>query len=130
MQQWHDIAEAKHLKPGEMAHGRAAGEDVLVLNQDGQFRAFINRCGHMNAPLDLGTFKSGVIKCPQHNAVFDARTGEVRGQPVLSMSGMEKLPPEFMERMAAMAPIFARTECRPLVALPVDASKEQVRVFV
>ncbi|MFZ0699976.1 MAG: Rieske 2Fe-2S domain-containing protein [Thermoplasmata archaeon] len=130
MQAWHNVPEAKDLKHGEMTHGRAGGEDVLVVNNAGELRAFINRCGHMNAPLDLGTFKSGVLKCAQHNAVFDARTGDVRGPPVLSMPGMDKLPPEFMEAMARMAPIFARTECRPLTPLPVEQVSGNVRVFV
>lgn len=130
MKSWHEIHEAKSLKPGEMTHGKANGEEVLVLNHAGEIHAFIDRCGHMNAPLDLGTFKSGVLRCPQHNAVFDARTGEVRGQPVLSMPGMDQLPPELMEAMARMAPIFARTECRPLTPLPVEISGSTVRVFV
>ncbi|MCI4334531.1 MAG: Rieske (2Fe-2S) protein [Thermoplasmata archaeon] len=130
MQAWQEVVEAKHLKPGEMAHGRAGGEDVLVLNLSGELRAYINRCGHMNAPLDLGTFKSGVIKCPQHNAVFDARTGEVRAQPILGLPGMDKLPPEFLEAMAKMAPVFARTECRPLTPLAVESTGGAVRVFV
>jgi nitrite reductase/ring-hydroxylating ferredoxin subunit len=130
MPTWNEIGKAKDLAPGEMMHQRAGGEDVLLLNQDGEFHAFINRCGHMNAPLDLGTFKSGVIKCAQHNAVFDARTGEVRGPPVMTMRGMDKLPPEFLEAMAKMAPIFARIECRPLTPLPVEVSNGTVRVFV
>ena len=75
MAAWHEIPEAQNLKAGEMAHGRAGGEDVLVVNNAGEFRSFINRCGHMNAPLDLGTFKSGVLKCPQHNAVFKRPDG-------------------------------------------------------
>lgn len=103
---------------------------MLVVNHAGELRAFINRCGHMNAPLDLGTFKSGVLKCPQHNAVFDARTGDVRGQPALSMPGMDKLPPEFLEAMARMAPVFARTECRPLTPLPIESVNGNVRVYV
>ncbi|MGA8274978.1 MAG: Rieske 2Fe-2S domain-containing protein [Thermoplasmata archaeon] len=130
MPTWNEIGKAKDLTPGEMMHLRAGGEDVLLLNQGGEFHAFINRCGHMNAPLDLGTFKSGVIKCAQHNAVFDARTGEVRGPPVMTMQGMDKLPPEFLEAMSKMAPIFARIECRPLTPLPVEVSNGTVRVFV
>ncbi len=130
MKSWQVIHEAKSLKPGEMTHGKANGEEVLVLNEGGELRAYVNRCGHMNAPLDLGTFKSGVLKCPQHSAVFDARTGEVRGQPVLSMPGMDKLPPEFLEAVARMGPIFARTECRPLTPLPLESSNGKVRVFV
>jgi nitrite reductase/ring-hydroxylating ferredoxin subunit len=130
MPEWNVIAEAKELKPGEMAHGRAGPEDVLVVNVDGAMHAFVNRCGHMNAPLDLGTFKSGVLKCPQHSAVFDARTGEIRAPPVMSMAGMDQLPKEFVERMAKMGPIFARIECRPLTPLPVESLKGIVRVFV
>ncbi len=120
MHAWHEIPEARSLKIGEIAHGRAGEEDVLVVNQGGEYRAFVNRCGHMNAPLDLGTFKSGVLKCPQHSAVFDALTGEVRGQPVLTMPGMDKLPPEFLQAVAKMGPIFARVECRPLTPLPIQ----------
>ncbi|MGC2035562.1 MAG: Rieske 2Fe-2S domain-containing protein [Thermoplasmata archaeon] len=130
MRTWNELTEAKDLKPGEMTHGRAGSEDVVVVNLNGELHAYINRCGHMNAPLDLGTFKSGVLKCPQHNAVFDAKTGEVRGQPVLSMPGMDKLPPEFLEAMARMAPIFARVECRPLTPVPLDLSSGRVRVFL
>jgi toluene monooxygenase system ferredoxin subunit len=130
MQAWHEVHEAKNLRPGEMTHGRAGGEDVLVVNHAGELHAFVNRCGHENAPLDLGTFKSGVLKCPQHNAVFDARTGEVRGPPVMSMPGMDKLPPELLEMMAKLGPVMARIECRPLTPLAVEVTNGSVRVFV
>jgi nitrite reductase/ring-hydroxylating ferredoxin subunit len=132
MAKWHELKEAHGLKVGEMAHGSAGGDDVLVVNQGGELRAYLNRCGHMNAPMDMGTFKSGVLKCAQHAAVFDALTGEVRGPPQMSMGAMdmEKLPKEFLEAMARMAPIFARTECRPLTPVPVNASSGAVRVFL
>lgn len=86
----------------------------------------------MNAPLDLGTFKSGVLKCAQHNAVFEPKTGEVRGPPVRSMPGVElsKLPKEFIEAMARMAPIFERTKCLPLTPLPVSVVDQKVRVWL
>lgn len=88
MQAWHDLPEAKNLKPGEVVHGRAGDEDVLVVSHSGELRAFINRCGHMNAPLDLGTFKSGVLKCPQHSAVFDAdRRGARAARPLHAGDG-------------------------------------------
>jgi nitrite reductase/ring-hydroxylating ferredoxin subunit len=132
MQSWHEVHEAKGLKSGEMTHGKAGDEDILVLNHGGGFYAYINRCGHMNAPLDLGEFKGAVIKCALHNAVFDARTGEVRGQPIMSRAGMDmsKLPPEFLESMMKMAPIMARVECRPLTPVPVESSGSTVRVWV
>ncbi|MGI0131008.1 MAG: Rieske (2Fe-2S) protein [Thermoplasmata archaeon] len=129
---WHEIPAAHGLKHGEMTHAQAGPEDVLILNVDGDLRAYINRFGHMNAPLDLGTFKSGVLKCAQHNAVFDAKTGEVRGPPVLSMPGVDlsKLPKEFTEAMARMAPIFERTKCLPLTPLPLSVVDLKVRAWV
>jgi nitrite reductase/ring-hydroxylating ferredoxin subunit len=132
VQAWYEIEGAAVLKAGEMTHAERNGEDVLVLNVEGSFHAFLNRCGHMNAPLDLGTFKSGVIKCAQHSAVFDAKTGEVRGQPVLSMPGVDlsKLPPEFLKAMERMGPIFARTPCRALTPVPLETSAGKLRVWV
>ena len=132
MKGWHEIPGAGQLKPGEMTHGVANGEDVLVLNLGEEFRAYFNRCGHMNAPMDLGTFKSGMLKCAQHNAVFDAKTGEVRGQPVLGMSGldMSKLPKEFLDQMGRMMPIFERTPCRALTPVPVVTAEGKVKVWV
>jgi hypothetical protein len=46
------------------------------------------------------------------------------------MPGVEKLPPEFMEAMVQAAPIFPRTEGRPLTPLPLEISSGTVRVFV
>jgi nitrite reductase/ring-hydroxylating ferredoxin subunit len=131
MATWNELAEAKGLQTGMMTHGRAGGQDILVVNTAGELHAFINRCGHMNAPLDLGTFKSGVLKCPQHNAVFDARTGEVRGQPIHNtMDGMGELPAAFKEAMARMGPIFARIECQPLTPVPLEVTDGRVRVYI
>jgi nitrite reductase/ring-hydroxylating ferredoxin subunit len=113
-----------------MTHRRAGVEDVLVMNHAGELHAFMSRCGHENAPLDLGTFKSGVLKCPQHNAVFDVRTGEVRGPPVMAMPGMDQLPPELLEMMAKLDPDMARIECHPLTLLAVEVTNGSVRVFV
>ena len=132
MQSWYEIPNASELKPGEMTHASANGEDIIVLNVGGEFRAFVNRCGHANAPMDLGTFKSGVIKCPQHNAVFDAKTGEVRGQHQMTGAGMDmsKLPKEFLDHMMALRPVLERVACRPLTPLPITVGEGKVRVWV
>jgi toluene monooxygenase system ferredoxin subunit len=131
MSTWQDVPAAAHLKPGEMTHHALGTTDVLVLNVDGELRAFVNRCGHMNAPLDLGTLKGSALKCPAHNAVFDARTGEIRGEPVMGMHGLDPtaLPKALLDQMARMGPIMARTACLPLTPLPIAVSKETVQVW-
>jgi nitrite reductase/ring-hydroxylating ferredoxin subunit len=131
MAAWHEIPGAAALESGEMIHHEVDGTDILVLHRDGAWSAFVNRCGHMNAPLDLGTFKGGVLKCPLHNAVFDAITGEVRGPPVLGGSGVDpaRLPAEMQAYLARAAPIMGRVGCAPLTPLPLVASPGSVRVF-
>ncbi len=132
MNAWHEVAAAPALKPGEMTHAQVGTKDILVVNVDGQFHAFVNRCGHQNAPMDQGTFKSGVLKCPLHNAVFDARTGEVRGPPVFGGSGFDpaQLPKPLLEALGRTMAIVTKIPCEPLTPVPVDAGAGQLKVWV
>jgi len=84
----------------------------------------------MSAPMSIGTFKSGVIKCALHSAVFDAETGAVRGQPQMHAPGSGQLPPEMMEAMAKMGQIMSQIRCEPLRPYPVAVENGQVMVYV
>jgi nitrite reductase/ring-hydroxylating ferredoxin subunit len=132
MKAWREEEGLGRLKPGEMAHGTSNGSEVLILNVDGFHHAFFNRCGHMSAPLDMGVFKSGVIKWPLHNAVFGAHTGVARGQPRLGGEGMDmsKLPKDFVERLMSTMPIMERIACNPLTPLPLELHEGKIRVWV
>jgi nitrite reductase/ring-hydroxylating ferredoxin subunit len=102
---------------------------VLLVHGPSGIRAFEDRCGHMSAPLSLGVFKSGVIKCALHAAVFDAETGQVRGQPV-QHAPAGNLPPEFMEAMAKMGQIMSQIRCEAIRPYPVAVENGEVMVFV
>lgn len=78
---WHKAADAKELPQGTMKGIEVAGAKVLLVHGSSGIRAFEDRCGHMSAPVSMGPFKSGVLKCALHAAVFDAETGAVRGPP-------------------------------------------------
>jgi len=106
------------------------GAKVLLVHGSSGVRAFEDRCGHMSAPMSIGTFKSGVIKCALHAAVFDAETGAVRGQPQMHAPGAGKLPPEMMEAMAKMGQIMSQIRCEPLRPYPVAVENGQVMVYV
>jgi nitrite reductase/ring-hydroxylating ferredoxin subunit len=106
------------------------GTKIALVHGASGIRAFEDRCGHMSAPVSIGTFKSGVIKCALHSAVFDAETGAVRGQPQLPTGGASNLPPEFAEAMAKMGQIMARIRCEPLRPYPVAVESGSVMVFV
>jgi len=126
---WYKAAETKELPQGTMKGTEVGGTKVLLVHGASGVRAFEDRCGHMSAPMSIGAFKSGVIKCALHSAVFDAESGAVRGQPQMHMGG-GTLPPELMEAMAKMGEIMAQIRCDPLRPYPVAVENGQVMVFV
>jgi nitrite reductase/ring-hydroxylating ferredoxin subunit len=127
---WHNATEAKNLPPGTMKGVEVGDSKVLLVHGASGIRAFEDRCGHMSAPLSLGTFKSGVVKCALHSAVFDAETGAVRGQPIMRMEGFDTLPPEMIEAFAAAGQIMAQIRCETLRPFPAAVENGQVLVFV
>ncbi|MGA7923516.1 MAG: Rieske (2Fe-2S) protein [Thermoplasmata archaeon] len=127
---WYSAIEVKELPQGSMKGIEISGAKVLLVHGASGVRAFEDRCGHMSAPLSIGAFKSGVIKCALHAAVFDAETGSVRGQPQLQHGGSAQLPQEFLDAMAKMGEIMAQIRCEPLRPYPVAVENGQVMVFV
>ena len=130
MSQWYDALDARQLTMGTMKGVEVGGTQVLLVHGASGIRAFEDRCGHMSAPISIGTFKSGVLKCALHAAVFDAETGAVRGQPQMHAPPMEKLPPEMAEALAAMGKVMAQIRCEGLRPYPVAVENGQISVFV
>ena len=63
------------------------GHQLVICNCDGSFYAVERRCGHMNAPLEMGTLDGTVLTCPLHYAQFDVTTGEALSGPVPAYPG-------------------------------------------
>ena len=93
-----EIASVDDILPGGMRAYEAEGKEIVLCNDGGKFYAFDRRCGHMNAPLDMGTACGCIVTCPMHSVQFDASTGESLSPPVPSYGGEEPLP----KAMAAM----------------------------
>jgi len=85
------------IAPGGMKALEIDGREVVICNTSGTHRAFQRRCGHMSAPLELGTLDGGVVTCGMHCAQFDVTTGRVLGGPVPADLGNESLPPRLVE---------------------------------
>ena len=47
--------ETEEIAPGGMKAVEVGGREVVICNCDGTFYAIERRCGHMNAPLEMGT---------------------------------------------------------------------------
>lgn len=81
------------IAAGGMKAVELNGREVVICNCEGTFYAIGRRCGHMNAPLDMGTLDGYIVTCPMHCAQFDVTTGEALAGPVPTYMGIEPAPP-------------------------------------
>jgi nitrite reductase/ring-hydroxylating ferredoxin subunit len=88
------------------------GSELVVCNCGGVYYAVQRRCGHMNAPLELGTLDGTYLTCPMHCAQFDVSNGEALSGPVPADLGHEALPPMLGAYMQNIGMLMAhvRTE--------------------
>jgi nitrite reductase/ring-hydroxylating ferredoxin subunit len=80
------------VAPGGMKAVELNGRELVICNDDGNFYAVDRRCGHMNAPLEMGTLDGSILTCPLHCAQFDVTTGEALSNPVPAWPRSKTLP--------------------------------------
>jgi nitrite reductase/ring-hydroxylating ferredoxin subunit len=86
------------IAPGGMKTVEINGHEIVICNCGGAYYAIQRRCGHMNAPLDMGTLDGKFVTCGMHCAQFDVTAGQALSGPVPEDLGSETLP----LRVAAM----------------------------
>ena len=103
---------AEEIAPGGMKTVELAGREIVICNCSGTYYAIQRRCGHMNAPLELGTLDGKYVTCGMHCAQFDITTGQALSGPVPTDLGNERLPPRVAAMMhkVAMQMQHVRTE--------------------
>lgn len=74
-------AEVTEIVPNGMKLVVANGHEVVLCNFEGTYYAVERRCGHMCAPMDLGTLNGYIITCPLHSAQFSVISGEALSGP-------------------------------------------------
>ena len=72
---WTPAYSLDDLWEGDMEGVEVAGHKVLLVNVDGEVRAYHNRCPHQAWPLDEGDFDGEKIVCSNHSWEFDASSG-------------------------------------------------------
>ena len=77
------VAKADDLSDGQMKELEVRGRTILLLRVDGEYKAYVSECPHHGAPLAEGLLHEGRIRCPWHQAVFDARNGDLVEPPAL-----------------------------------------------
>jgi len=80
------------LHDGYRRSFRVAGRELLLLQEAGQVRLLVNRCPHMQAPLDRASCDRGVLRCPVHGIEFDLHGGQALNAPGGSVGPLELVP--------------------------------------
>ncbi|CAN5740854.1 hypothetical protein BH23ACT12_BH23ACT12_15280 [soil metagenome] len=76
------VASVGDVPSGWVLRTSAGGRDIALSNIDGVFYALDNSCTHAGGPLAPNHLSPAcTLECPWHNAVFDARNGEVIAGP-------------------------------------------------
>jgi toluene monooxygenase system ferredoxin subunit len=73
---WHETMQFDDLWEGDMAPVDVQGTKVLLVNVDGEVRAYQNRCPHQASALDEGDFDGATLTCARHMWQFDAASGQ------------------------------------------------------
>jgi nitrite reductase/ring-hydroxylating ferredoxin subunit len=93
------------IAPGGMKSVELEGHEIVICNCDGAYYAIQRRCGHMNAPLEMGTLDGKIVTCAMHCAQFDVTTGQALSGTVPADLGNESLPPRlaaFLQHVGAL----------------------------
>ena len=74
--QWHETMHINDLWEGDMAPVEVDGTKVLLVNVDGDVKAYLNRCPHQAWALDEGDFDGQTLTCIRHMWTFDVADGK------------------------------------------------------
>ncbi len=105
---------ADEVAPGGMKFVEAGGLELVICNSDGRFYAIDRRCGHMNAPLEMGTLDGTVLTCAMHCAQFDVTTGEAISGPIPRDFGGEVPTPRIAQFFQNVAMLMGHIRTRPI----------------
>ncbi len=72
---WRETISLDDLWEGDMIAVTVDGEAVLLVNIDGNVRAYSNRCPHQASALDEGDLDGDTLTCAKHLWEFNAATG-------------------------------------------------------
>ncbi len=72
------LEKLHQLRDGYRKPVKLAGQDLLLLHENGKTCLIKNQCPHAGAPLTSATFSDNALRCPIHGIEFDLTTGRSR----------------------------------------------------
>ena len=89
------LEKLQNLQDGYRRPLRFAGQELLLLHEQGRTCLIKNACPHLGASLTQATLVDNVLRCPMHGIAFDLRTGCAVNTP--SCQGMLQFLPLIYE---------------------------------
>jgi toluene monooxygenase system ferredoxin subunit len=72
---WRAVMPAEDLWEGELTGVQVAGRKIVLVNVEGEIRAYEDRCPHLGFQLSEGDLDERTLTCANHQWEFDALTG-------------------------------------------------------
>jgi toluene monooxygenase system ferredoxin subunit len=73
---WRVVMAADELWIGELVGVELGPTKIILLNVEGEIRAYEDRCPHLGNRLSDGDLAAGKLTCATHRWEFDALTGK------------------------------------------------------
>src|SRR5271165_1658455 len=121
---------AAEVAPGGMKTVELNGHELVICNCDGTFYGIDRRCGHMNAPLEMGTLDGTIVTCAMHCAQFEVTTGEALSGPVPGYLGNEVPPPRIGALLVNVDRLMHDVRTEPIGCYPAKLEAEWVWIAV
>ena len=125
-----ETAKTDEIAPGGMKAYELKGKEIVLCNYDGKIYAIRRRCGHTNAPLEMGTLEGYILTCPLHHSQFDITTGEVLSGPVPADFGEEPIPESLMKFFQYIGMLLSKVKTYDLETYPVKVEGNSITVDV
>ena len=127
---FHQAIRTNEVASGGMKAIEINGREFVICNCAGSFYAIDRRCGHMNAPLEMGTLEGTILTCPMHCAQFDVTTGEALSGPIPPYLGNEMPPPRTAALLNHVGMLMQHVRTESIRIYPVKVESEWVMVML
>ena len=71
------VCKTTEIIPGQMKKVSVNGNEILVINIEGNYFAIDDTCTHAGATLSEGKLEDSTITCDWHGAKFDCKNGKL-----------------------------------------------------
>lgn len=121
-------AKTSEIASGGIKAVELEGKEIIICNYNGVFYALDRRCGHMNAPLDMGTLEGYILTCPMHDAQFDITTGKALSGPVPEDLGNAPLPDRVIKFFQYIGSLMAKIKTCNINTYPIRIDGDIINI--